>query len=358
MSAIRAEDLHALARLRDPAGILTVYATVDPHAETAVPAPWQVSVPHLLSELTLRAVGDLARLRQRIDAIQPALGRMLDSTSPGRGRALFVPLTGGAVHEVRVQTPLEDSAQLGEGAYLRPLATAFSRAAPVGIAAVTGHGVRLIDYRLGLAEQTGAVAFAPDRESRTPGPRGGAQRDLQDRRTMVHRQRLLTGAGARLAELGGRPDWEQLVVTGDGTLVAAFAAGLPHLPHTEVVTAGHVVTAAMPPARVATLVAANLDAARQRSRLRLAQLARDTAHAGGAATVGPADTLRAATHGRIRHLVLDGTRHLTGAGGSSAEPGELLIELTYRAGGAVSLVGGGAARALARDDGVAALLQP
>ncbi|MFI1991492.1 hypothetical protein [Actinoplanes sp. NPDC020271] len=357
MSVIRAEDLHDIARLADPAGVLSVYATVDPHPETAVPAPWQVRIPHLLTELTRRAGTELPHLRQRIDAIQPALTRMLDGKSPGRGHALFATVSGETVREVHVQTSLENGVRLGDAAYLRPLADAFSKAAPAGIVAVSRHGIRLIDYRLGLAEEAGTLVFEPPAPPRTPG-RSGTQRDLQNRRTIVHLERFLADSGARLAQLGAHPDWEQLVVTGDGDLVAAFVAGLPRLPHTDVVTAGHVVTATMPPSRVATLVAVNLDVARQRARLRFAELVRDTAHAGGAATAGPADTLHAAARGRVRHLLLDGARHPAGIDGPGDETGEQLIELTYGSGGAVTLLGGGAARVLAHDGGVAALLHP
>ncbi|WIM92875.1 VLRF1 family aeRF1-type release factor [Actinoplanes oblitus] len=351
MSVIRAEDLHDLACLHDPTGVLSVYVTVGPHGETAVPAPWQVGVPHLLAELGRRAP---ATLRHRLDLLEPELKTLLDITTVGRGRALFATVDGGDIRLMRVQSALTDTVRFGESAYLGPLAAAYSQASPAGIVAVSGHGVRVVDYRLGQAEQVGAADYRPGTPPRASNRRGGAQRDRQDRRWTVHLERFLTASGSGLARLGARPDWEHLLVTGDTDLVAAFVARLPHLPHTEVLTAHHVVAAGLPVPRIAALVATELRVAREDTHVRLAVTARDTAHAGGAATAGPGDTARAAAQGRIRRLLLDGSaRHGTGT-----DLAELLIERTYRAGGAVTLVGGTAAQSLAGCGGVAALLHP
>ncbi|MBB4742781.1 hypothetical protein BJY16_006240 [Actinoplanes octamycinicus] len=352
---IRAEDLHDLARLHDPSGVLSVYATVDPQAENAVPAPWQVTIPRLLADLGRHATGPV---RNRLEAIEPELKTLLDAGVAGRGRALFATVDGGAVRLLRVQSALTDTVRLAGSAYLRPLAVAYSAAAPAGIVAVGGHGLRVVDCRLGWAELVGAAEYRPGTRSRTPNRRSGSQRDRHEHRATAHLERFLTGCGSGLAGFGARPDWEHLLVTGDTELVTAFAARLPDLPHTEVVRAHHVAAAALPAPRIAALVATDLRAARQHTHLRLAVMARDIAHAGGAATAGPEDTLRAAAQGRIRRLLLDGAARLADRYGAGAELDELLIEQTYRAGGAVTIVGGPAAEALAGCAGVAALLHP
>jgi hypothetical protein len=305
-------------------------------------------------------------LRQRLDAVEPSVKRLLDTTASGRGRALFAALDRAEVRTFSVQIPLGDSVHLGETAYLWPFAQAFSAESPAGIVAVTAHGIRVIDYRLGEAQEVGAQAYQPAAETRElvgpgqagsrQGPRSTAQRDLHDRRTAAHLERFLTGSGGQVAELGFKPDWENLLVTGDTGLVAAFVAGMPHALQANLVTAGHTVAAGLPAARVAALVAADLRAARQRRHLRLTEQARDAAFAGDAATYGLVGTVRAAEQGRVRHLLLDRLRHRADSGG--LETGEQLVEQTYRAGGAVTLVEAEAAEPLAGGEGVAALLRP
>ncbi|MEU4689919.1 hypothetical protein [Actinoplanes sp. NPDC023714] len=352
MSVIRTQQLHELARLHDPGGILSVYVTADPQAETAVPAPWQVSIPHLLAELG-RTPPDAA-LRQRLSTLRPELNRLLDAAAPGRGRALFAGIQGGGVRLFQLQWPLGNGVRLGQSAYLRPLATAYSAGSPAGIVAVTGHGVRLIDHRVGVAEEISALPYpslvSPGVAAGTrPGRRSGTHRDLEDRRASAHLERFLAESAGTLIHHCARTDWEHLLVTGDGDLVAAFVAGLPPLPHTRVVTAGHVIAAGLAPSRIAASTAADLNAARDQTHARLARQACDMAYAGGAATTGPADTLRAARQGRVRRLLLDAA-----SGGAADE----MIEHTLRGDGDVTLAAGEAARVLGASGGVAALLRP
>jgi hypothetical protein len=90
-----------------------------------------------------------AALRRRLDDLRPELNRLLDAAAPGRGRALFTGLDGGDVRSFAVQAGLGDVVHVGESAVLGPLAAAFSAGAPAGIVAVTGHGVRVVDLRVG-----------------------------------------------------------------------------------------------------------------------------------------------------------------------------------------------------------------
>lgn len=343
MSVIRIQDLHDVARLRDPLGVVSVYVTVDPQRVNSGPV-------RPLDALRRRD----AELGPAFDALEPAVDRLLDPAAPGRGRVLFARLGRGDIHAYAVQVPLGESVRLSDSAHLWPLAAAFSAEAPAGIVAVSGSGVRVVDYRLGHAGEIAAAAYDPPAETRElagarPGARHATPRDLHERRMAAHLITFLTGTGERLGALPAFADWQQVLVTGDAELVAAFTAGLPAALHAGLVTAGHTIPAALPPGQVAALVSAELRDARGRAHARLAEQVRDAAFAGGAATYGPADTARAAGHGRVRHLLLDGSR-------VDADRGEPLIEQTYRAGGLVTVVD--AADALAGGAGVAAFLRP
>ncbi|MEV4709404.1 VLRF1 family aeRF1-type release factor [Actinoplanes sp. NPDC049316] len=374
MTVIRTQDLQNVARLRDRLGVLSVYVTVDPHQASPGPSAGQLLLPQLMAGLRRRisdAVGHrrVAELRQRLDVLQPAVDRLLDPAAHGLGRALFAGLDHGDTHEFAVQVPLADTVRLCDTAHLWPLAAAYSSEAPAGIVTVSGVGVRVLDYRLGHTDEIAAAAYEPAAETRElvgpgqassrQGPRSAAQRDLHDRRMTAHLHKFLTDTGGRLNALAPWPDWKQILVTGDANLVTAFTAGLPPGMHADLVTAAHTVPTALPPAQVATLVAADLRDARRRAHRRLAEQVRDAAFAGEAATYGPADTARAAAHGRVRHLLLDGSRPW--AGDATTEDSgrrELLVEQTYRAGGNVTLIDADAAGPLAGGEGIAAFLQP
>ncbi|MEV4708523.1 VLRF1 family aeRF1-type release factor [Actinoplanes sp. NPDC049316] len=371
---IRIADLQNLARLRDPLGVLSVYVTIDPHQDSPGPPPRQVLLPHVMDALR-RGISDTAghrratRLRQRLDALEPSVSRLLDPAAHGRGRALFARLDHGDTRTFAVQMPLGETARLSDTAYLWPLAAAYSAEAPAGIVAVSGAGVRVLDHRLGHAAEIAAAAYEPAVETRElvgpgqagprQGPRSAAQRDLHDRRMTAHLQRFLTDTGGRLSALTAWSDWEQVLVTGDTDLVTAFTAGLPPAMRADLLIAAHTIPTALPPAQVAALVTAELRAARRRAHIRLAEQVRDAAFAGEAACYGPADTARAAAHGRVRHLLLDNSRPRAGdTATDDSGRGELLVEQTYRAGGLVTFVDAEAAEPLAGAEGVAALLQP
>lgn len=394
MLSVDRERVHAIARLRDEIGVLSVYATADPRQEAASSPAWPVQIRNELSSLRhrLRDSGDhrrLAALRSRLPTLEPMLLHLLDAGAAGRGRALFASLGRFETHSVSTQLPLITGVVLDPVAYLYPLVAAYSVGAPAGIVVVTAHDVRVIDYRLGLAQPVWTVPYEQStddwRELTGPaagnpklGQRSVSQRDLYERRVTDHLTRFLSATSDRLVEFVDRAGWEDLVVTGENELVAALVAGLPHHPPTRIVTAAHVPAAALPPAHVADMVAPDLHAARQRRRRQLAEQARDAALSGGAGAYGLADTLSALAEGRVAHLLLQQSGHWAGrrapdgrlcpegevppgttAGELVAEPdlAERMIEETYRHGGEVTLLDDIAAEPLAAGAGVAAILR-
>jgi release factor family 10 len=385
--------LEAVARLADEAGVLSVYATTDPRVEASSRPAWQVRVRNELAELRhrVRSGGDhaaWAALAAALDALEPDLAWLLDGSASGRGRALFAPLRRPEPLLVSIQLPLTTAVVLEPTAYLRPLVAAWGIGAPAGVVDVAAHGIRAIDYRFGVAEE---VYTQPYEEStvdwrRLSGPSSGIpgraqhsapQRDLYTRRVGEHLARFLHAAAPRLAELAGKLEWEDLVVTGDPELAAALLAGLPAELSASTVTA-RALTGSLPAPRVAEMIAPMLDAARYERARQLAEQARDAALTGGPGAYGLGDTLSALVEGRVEHLLLDESRQWSarrapdgrlypgaeippgGAGDELVEEpdvAERMIELAYRQGGHVTLLGSAAGEPLAAADGIGAILR-
>ena len=147
-----------IAEIHDEAGVLSVYVTVDPQQESATSPAWQVQIRNELNALVhhLRDAGaeaHLATLRTRLSELEPSLANLLDPAAPGRGRALFAPVSRPEVHTLSIQLPLTNRVVLDPAAYLYPLVAAQGVGAPAGVVTVAAHGVRAIDYRFGLANE-------------------------------------------------------------------------------------------------------------------------------------------------------------------------------------------------------------
>jgi hypothetical protein len=384
-----AAALRAIVDRVDSAGTLSVYATADPHERT--PA-WQVRVVNDLVALEQRlrkrddARADLVGLR--LDEVERDLAAMLDTSGPGQGRALFVPLSGGPTRTVSVQVPLGERVELDPVPYVRPLVAALGAHPAAGVVVVCGHGVRLVDVRWGTAADVGERSYdAPDTDRHghtgaapagSPVARhGSAWHDVQARRDAGRLAQFLRASTQWVAAEARRLGWEFLVVAGDPEKTAPVVDGLPDdLP--VVREAAHRRLAGLPAARVYAAVADDLERMRHRSRRELCERTRDAALGGGSGSYGPADTLTALAEGRVGHLLLDASREWSGRSGPDgrlhpdgvtvpgvADPdlrpeprlGERMIEAALRQGATVTLLEPADADALAAGDGVAAVLR-
>ncbi|MDA0566442.1 VLRF1 family aeRF1-type release factor [Streptomonospora sp. S1-112] len=391
-------SLRDLAAISDDIGVLTVYATADPRDRTASPA-WRLSVDNALGEVRGGAANGGDKDRQaavldRLDRLRPEIDSVLHTTEPGVGRALFAPVTGDEVHTLTVQVPLDDCAVLAPHPYLRPLAAALTLGAPAGVVAVSHDGVRVIDLRFGAASEVTRLDFALDNDdwrgtrpaaAGNRGPGGGAPSrtagaaERFDRRVTENLLRYLNSVRPRIAEIADARGWREVVVTGDARLLEVVREGLrADRPRRDVILLDRRVSPQRPVPEIAELVRPELEEARIRACRSLAERVCDIARSGGNATTGLSDTLGALRENRVAHLVMDGTRTLTGHRGrdgryypqgelppgesytSMAEEldlGERMIEMGLATGAEVTLLPEGAADALAEAKGVAALLR-
>src|SRR5689334_23120285 len=217
MSAIHSDDLTAVAQLRDEEGVLSCYVTVDPDQEAGGGHSWEKKLFESL-DAVVSAAGDdggparQARLAALGRTLGPRLRELAGAATPGRGRALFAGLGHGEVRYVRTQAPLGHHVVLDESPYLRPLVEAYGSGDPAGVVAVTAHGVRVLEERLGFLTPVAERRHEPPADE-TAGPAGNDrdERDDRRRRWQEHLDRFLAEAGGRVSRVADSAGWRHLL---------------------------------------------------------------------------------------------------------------------------------------------------
>lgn len=387
--------LRSLATMTDQVGVLSLYATADPHDESAQPA-WRARVRTELKRLREQARQSESRdyytaLSSRLDELDSDVEALLDSRTTGLGRALFAPINDGRVERFTLQVPLTDQVALAPAAQLRPLISAWSAAGPAGAVAVSIDEIRIVDLRLGHTNDVETIPHPDDVADRreltgkghatvtTTYHSSASHHDLFEQRAQDRLLRHLHSLGGAIAAHAKNYGWECIAFTGETKYVHAVADGLPPhldatvvtLPHTVTGHSAHKLAAAVQPA---------LAEARVQRLLQLAQRVCDAAFSTNseAGACGLASTLAALQEGRVAHLLLaadgawtgmrapDGTLTSETDLPPTVDPARLvpelrlderMIELAIRDGAEVSMLDATAAAPLADNDGVGALLR-
>jgi hypothetical protein len=387
--------LRSLAELNDRIGVLSLYATADPHDESSRPA-WRVRARTELKRLRDHAKQNgprefYAAVSARLDSLDGDVETLLDSRTRGLGRALFAPINNGRVELITMQVPLTDHVILAPTAQLRPLVTAWSAAGPVGAVAVGIDEVRIIDLRFGLANEVATIPHPEEIADRreltgkghatvsTTYHSSASHHDLFEQREEDRLLRYLHSLGGKIAAYARDLGWACMALTGEVKYVQAAASGLPSGLATDVVKLPHTVSGLTPP-KLAGVVEPALAEARAKRCLGLAQRARDAAFSASAeaGACGLAPTLGALQEGRVSHLLLAvdgewrGNRAPDGtlvtefdvppgatAGQLTPEPrlDERMIELAFRDGAAITVLDTRTAAPLTDTEGIGALLR-
>jgi hypothetical protein len=332
----------ALARLRDPEGVLSIHteSAADAGVRHAPRGP-QIALRNALHALRerVRAEGPRSRaaaLEARLDALRSELAELTDPSLSGRGRALFAGIASGEVRRLALLEPLPTYVTLDFSASLRPLLSPLDAGRPAGLVAVSALAVRAVDWYLGQAADVLAIAFDDEtgewrrlKGPAAPGPRGmemAAHRDLFLRRLQEHRERFVAGAADHLLDAAGSLSWERLVVAGDPELAAPLVERLAG--NLEVLEVAAVPGGDLSAHELADLVAPAMRAAREREHVALAEKVRDAALAAhGSAALGVEETLAALVEGRVHALLLDPRIDIPGVAapdGRLAREGEIL----------------------------------
>lgn len=387
--------LRSLAAMTDRVGVLSLYATADPHDESSQPA-WRARVRTELKRLREQARQSGSRdyyaaVSSRLDELDSDVEALLDSRTTGLGRALFAPISNGRVEWFTLQIPLIDQVALAPTAQLRPLVAAWSAAGPAGAVAVSIDEVRLVDLRLGQASDVATIAHPDDLADRreltgkghatvtTTHHSSASHHDLFEQRAEDRLLRYLHTLGGEIAAHAKNYGWECIAITGETKYVHAVAGGLPSGLATTVVMLPHTVSGHSA-RKLATAVLPAVAEARAVRQLRLAERVHDAAFSTNseAGSCGLAPTLAALQENRVAHLLLaadgawSGMRAPDGTLTSDTDvpPGvdparlvrerrldERMIELAIREGAAVSILDATAAAPLAGNDGIGALLR-
>ena len=387
--------LRSLATMTDRIGVLSLYATADPHDESAQPA-WRARVRTELKRLREHARQSGSRdyyaaVSSRLDALDNDVEALLDSRTTGLGRALFAPINNGHVEWFTLQIPLTDHVALAPTAQLRPLVSAWSEAGPAGAVAVSAEEVHIVDLRLGVATDVTTIAHPDDLADRreltgkghatvsTTHHSSASHHDLFEQRAEDRLLRYLHTLGGEIAAHANNYGWECIAITGVAKYAHAVSEGLPSNLAATVVTlpltvAGHTVH------KLAATVLPAVEKARAEQRLRLSERVRDAAFStnGEAGACGLAPTLTALREGRVAHLLMaadgtwtgrrapDGTLTTESDVPQGVDPARLVpeprldervIELAIREGAAVSVLDAAAAATFADNDGIGALLR-
>lgn len=385
--------LRALAGMTDEIGVLSVYVTADPREEPSSRPAWQKRIRGELTALRERVKAEAPRERwtafdKRLSELDPILQRLLQAAEPGLGRAMFATISAGSVQTLRLQLPVPDQVVLDSSACVRPLVRVAGTGAPVGVAAVSQEGIRLVDIRYGKAEDLRTIDMSVDMDDwrQMSGPAGAnpahgqqnvSMTDRFDRRLEDNIGRLLRRAAADVAVRMGEHAWRRLLVAGDMRLVDVLTGELPKDLRERVIQVDRILFP-LPAAQIAESVVPLLEEARRKDERELAVRAVDAAASGATGVSGLGDTLSALGEGRVAHLLLDEAAEWSGAcapdgrlvAGQEVPPGaapgdmvpeprlsERMIQRALASGAEVTLLGSEAAAELTDAGGVAAIVR-
>lgn len=359
---------------RPEQGVLSLYVRVDPGDRSQA---WRAEVRNGLSEAIGAAGADDHLLRKALEATAARLQHeLVDEERRGEHRGLigFVEVSATEAEERWYGTqipPRRTEVHLGPVAHVHQLLELLDDGAPLGAAAVSSERVRLLDWRLGRAEQLHdweLEYFGEDwKERKAQRPRDPARgeavsssgRDQYDQRLEANRERFAEQTG-RLAQGESRKrGWRRAVVFGDARYARKFSEGFDSdLPMVHI----DADLASEPPTSIEQHIEKALPRLNRSRETELIARIKEAAYAEGRSSLGVQETLQALGEGRVEHLVYDAGRDYADIGiGPDDEDGlpvvERMVALALSTGAAVTPVEGESAEALDEQGGVAALLR-
>lgn len=367
------EFVGSVIELRDPVGVLSVTVGIEPGAGSGGTPPWRIAVENDLAQLRHDdSLGPASA--KRFEESSARLAGLLDPTATGRGRALYVALESGQVHEVMLRKALPTGALVGRAAHVLPLLEALDEGEPTGLVMASKDAIALWESELGVVGEVDRIELepwvgdwwpemkGPSRANPLRGQHTVSQRDRYARRIAVAYGHTLDEASVRLGALARKRGWKRAVLAGDPRTIDALDGVLQHGG-----LATSTIDANLEGLRTEEALGRLEEALRTLAAQTLLDRVRAIEEANGAC--GLARVLAALNEARVASLLIDPTRTYTGV----AEPDEILraadlaegaVDLTdlivSRAlftGADVIPVHGSAAEQLGSCGGIAALLR-
>lgn len=333
------EPVKQALSLADPLGVLSVYLSARDAA-----TPGNTAVRGL--EVELGRIGRLIDTSWTTGA-GPAHGALAAIEQHVRGAilsggarhlALFAALGQGDVQVLEPGGTVPTRATLGPRADVRPLCVALDEAHPAGVALVSADGVRVLEWAPGSLTEIWseelpeleepdlvgpAHAHPRGQPGSAPGLKVSQQRDLFETRMRGELEKLLVGAGKRIAELADEHGWRELALAGDERLTAALARGLPRDAPVEIAPVPRL-ERWRSAGELAPLVAPAIAAVRERREEVVVRRVLDSV--GSRGVTGLRETLAALADARVDTLLVAADRPIVGrsaASGTLAAPGEI-----------------------------------
>lgn len=231
-----------LLNRHDEIGVLSLYLGLTPDRASEPRPGWPIAISNELRDLKerVRTNGShdhAVAVAERIDDLDHEIERFADASRHGRGRALFASMSNDWVETISLQIPFRDRVIFDRNAYIRPLVAALDEGRPAGIVSVAKRGLRVLEWRLGEAEELDDTEFAVGsrdwREKTGPAPSqpqdsriGGHRRDEYEDRLDENRLRFVREQARAIADTANSRGWDRLIVSGDPRLTKAFAEEL------------------------------------------------------------------------------------------------------------------------------------
>lgn len=365
--------------------VLSVYVRTDPRdpANASPPYAWEIELRNALREIEHQVdSGGERDHRLGFSELRANVERAIANLDPkvrGRSMIWFVDAAGTTIERLEgLHLPIRQTLAVWDARpFISPLVEWLDHGATTGIVAIGSEEVRVLQWSQGIVEEPADSSFELElgewRQYGGPAPAvpGRAQHahsqvEQYEARVDNHRHRLYGQAAhavdQRAAELG----WERIVLIAEGQYLHAFEEAMPEplkrrvvhcLEHNASRDDAHAIELLLDPVLAELRTGRATDAVAEAQR---------RAKSGGAATLGPDETLVALSEGRVDHLVLDPAFDFSGVAavfdqlpieGPSALLAERAVEVATGTGAHVSAIDAEDAPALAEAGGMAALLR-
>jgi hypothetical protein len=303
------ESLASLVAWTDPLGIVSIYVGRSINSANNKPT-WPIELKNGLREIVAqvkaaRPHAEWQAIVGRIEAISPEIDLIVDPSSPGNGRMLFVGVSDGRLERAVIQLALPTRASLDTRPAILPLAAALAQGLTSGLVAVQRDHVQLFEWRLDETEQLGSMPFAVETASPHAEPReqqNTVAMESFERRLDASRQRFFRRVARSVASLAERRGWRRLAVFGDARLSHVLLEAMPANDDVEVVADERVMDSADTLRQGASAV---IHRSQQQRQLRLVEAVQELGPTNRRAALGLDETLDALNEGRVDHLILD-----------------------------------------------------
>jgi hypothetical protein len=374
----RARDLRqfieSVSRVRDTVGVLSITVGIEPGVVGGRTSGWEIAVANDLAEIRHnRTVG--RALARRSEETSTRLADVLDPTTTGRGRALYVALESGASHKAALGKALAPGARLGPVAHVLPLLALADEGEPAGLVSASRDGISVQESELGLVRDVARIDLEPTIGDWWPEMKGPAranpargqhtvsQRDRYQRRLAAAYRHTLDEACDTLRTLARERSWTRGVLAGDPRTIGALD---------DVLRAAGLSTATID----SNLEGLRAEDAIARLETTLATLVAEERARLGAEVVSAANAvcglvpvLAALAEGRVDRLLIDTRRTfpgvleageslaLAGPGQDATDLTDVIVARALATDAVVTPLSGDAADALGGCEGIAALLR-